>query len=158
MKRKIITLLIITLLLISGCSYTTKEKKSSKTNNDTNNIVENNEEKNDDTDEKEENSNTSTNEPENNTSDNTSSNTSTEPVTQIPETPTCTPKKFDNTYSYVYTTQEECMKGGNIAFLEITEDETSDIFSYECQKIIDECGTTYYGVIFYNAPNSIVYR
>ena len=164
MKKKIIILLVITLLFVSGCSNTTKDKKTSKSNNEASNITENNKTENEEDTKLEESESTNTNNQQNNDSQQTNSSTEspannqTGNVAPAPVQPTCTSKKFDHTYSYVYTTVDECKIGGNEAFLTITEDGTSDIFAYDCQTIVDECGTTYYGVIFYNAPNSIVYR
>lgn len=65
-----------------------------------------------------------------------------------PQVPTCTAKKFDNTYSYVYTTKEECNLKGNDAFTTVSETRDSSIFSYGCKEIVDNCGTTWYGVYF----------
>lgn len=164
MKKGLI-LLIISVLLITGCSNDAK-KENTKVDNKSNKVTqevektkENTESKEEITKEeitKEENTKEETStihQQVNNTPSETAENIRTE--TQVPA---CTPKKFDNTYSYVYSTQDECKTGGNLAFMDITEDGTSDIFAYGCREIVDECGTTYYGVIFYNAPDSIVYR
>ena len=64
-------------------------------------------------------------------------------------TKSCTPKKFNQKYSYVYTTFEECKKEGNNAFFYITDNVDKRVFSYNCSVITDECGTTWYGVYFY---------
>ncbi len=62
----------------------------------------------------------------------------------VVESPSCTPKKFDNTYSYVYSTKDECKNNGYSVF------ETLDdsLFSFGCDEIVDECGTTWYGLYF----------
>lgn len=70
-------------------------------------------------------------------------------TTTIATTKSCTPKKFDQKYSYVYTTFEECKKEGNNAFFYITDNVDNRVFSYNCSAIKDECGSTWYGVYFY---------
>lgn len=90
------------------------------------------------------NSNTNTNNSQSNSNQQTN-----EPTTPAPSEPSaCTPKKFNNTYSYVYTTPEECQKQGNNAFFEISDNKDSGIFAYGCDTIVDDCGTTWYGVYF----------
>lgn len=64
------------------------------------------------------------------------------------EIPRCTPKKFDKTYSYVYEDEETCMKEGNNAFFEVSDNIDDSIFTYGCEEIVDDCGTTWYGVYF----------
>lgn len=61
---------------------------------------------------------------------------------------TCQSKKFKNKYSYVYTSNNECKKQGNLNFF-TESDKDSNIFSYGCEKIVDDCGKVYYGVYFY---------
>lgn len=61
---------------------------------------------------------------------------------------TCQSKKFKNKYSYVYTSNDECKKQGNLNFF-TESDKDSNIFSYGCEKIVDDCGKEYYGVYFY---------
>ena len=63
--------------------------------------------------------------------------------------PACTPKKFKNKYSYAYTDKATCMKEGNLKFLEISDSGDTEIFAYDCEEIVDDCGAKYYGVIFY---------
>lgn len=67
-----------------------------------------------------------------------------------PEQPAkvCTPKKFNHKYTYVYQTEEICKKEGNLRFLELSDTVLPNIFVYSCDKIVDECGDTYYGVKF----------
>ncbi len=97
------------------------EQEESNTNTDTNNN----------------NTNTSTN-----NNDNTSSNTTT-------TTPTCQAKKFSQKYSYVYGDHDTCMKQGNIAFLDITDNVNPSVFAYDCEEIVDDCGDKYWGVYFW---------
>lgn len=69
-----------------------------------------------------------------------------------PETtaaPTCTPKKFSGTYSYVYETKEACQKNGNNDYFTVLDTINSEVNAYGCDEIVDDCGTTYYGVFFY---------
>lgn len=61
--------------------------------------------------------------------------------------PSCTPKKFSQTYTYAYTTKEECISKAN-TFLDVSDNIDSTIFTYGCEEIVDECGTTWYGVYF----------
>lgn len=70
-------------------------------------------------------------------------------TTTIAKTKPCTPKKFNQKYSQVYTNFEECKKEGNNAFFYITDNVDNRVFSYNCSAIKDECGSTWYGVYFY---------
>ena len=67
----------------------------------------------------------------------------------------CTSKKFDKKYSYAYDTKEVCIKEGNNAFNNISDNVDSDVFAYSCKEILDECGKTWYGVIFYKWSESL---
>lgn len=133
MKKKILLLLLLTLLL-SGCKVTKQEPKQHSLSD----IVE---------------------EP---------TTTSETPITQIkpaPETPespsvtetsptvsekptNCTPKKFKNTYSYVYETKDKCINEGSKAFTTVRDTIDSTIFSFGCEAIADDCGTKWYGQYF----------
>ena len=62
---------------------------------------------------------------------------------------TCTPKKFQEKYKYFYTTEEECHKEGeSTAFFDITDNVDDRVFTINCDKIVDDCGTTWYGVSY----------
>jgi hypothetical protein len=112
--------------------FTLTVNKSDSSNNSTNNKVNNSTSNN---------TNTSTNN-NSNTSTNNNTNNST-----VVESSSCTSKKFNNKYTYSYQTEEECKKGGNTAyFIESEKDE--NIFTYGCEKIVDDCNTTWYGVYF----------
>lgn len=74
------------------------------------------------------------------------------------EKPSCTPKKFDKTYSYVYETKDECRVNGYTAFDEVSANIDDTIFSFGCSEIIDECGTTWYGVYFNKYSNDTVIK
>lgn len=76
--------------------------------------------------------------------------TPTEPTqAETPAAPTCTPKKFSGTYSYVYETKEACQKNGNNDYFTVLDTINSEVNAYGCDEIVDDCGTTYYGVFFY---------
>lgn len=76
--------------------------------------------------------------------------TPTEPTqVETPAAPTCTPKKFSGTYSYVYETKEACQKNGNNDYFTVVDTINSKVNAYGCDEIVDDCGTTYYGVFFY---------
>lgn len=64
------------------------------------------------------------------------------------EVPSCTTKKFDNIYSYVYSTHEECKSNGYTVFDNVSQNVDDSLFSFGCSEIVDECGTTWYGVYF----------
>ena len=68
---------------------------------------------------------------------------------ETPTAPTCTPKKFSGTYSYVYETKEACQKNGNNDYFTVLDTINSEVNAYGCDEIVDDCGTTYYGVFFY---------
>ena len=79
------------------------------------------------------------------------------------ETPTttpteaCTPKKFTKNYKYFYATKEECTKESqSTAFFDITDNVDSRVFTVNCVEIVDDCGTTWYGVSYniYDPENS----
>ena len=74
----------------------------------------------------------------------------TEPTqVETPAASTCTPKKFSGTYSYVYETKEACQKNGNNDYFTVLDTINSEVNAYGCDEIVDDCGTTYYGVFFY---------
>lgn len=105
---------------------------------------------------KKETKNITTEEKENTKNENTEKESTTTKAT----TKFCTSKKFNQKYSYVYTTFEECKKEGNNAFFYITDNVDKRVFSYNCSAITDECGTNWYGVYFYiweNDKEKILY-
>ncbi len=75
--------------------------------------------------------------------------TQTSTTTTIKTTSKCVSKKFKKKYTYAYKTKDECKKEGNNAFNNITDNVDDSIFSYGCEEIKDDCGDTWYGVIFY---------
>ncbi len=70
----------------------------------------------------------------------------------------CTPKKFKNKYTYFYEDKDTCVKNGD-------HQEAWDYFNangisaytYGCEKIIDDCGKTYYGVYYGNMEGEKYY-
>ena len=60
----------------------------------------------------------------------------------------CISKKFAHDYTYVYETNDECIKEGYNAFYKITEHVNENVFTFACDEIKDECGKTWYGVSF----------
>lgn len=75
------------------------------------------------------------------------SNTNTTPTEPAK---TCTAKKFNKKYTYVYADEKTCMHEGNNVFYEVTDNNkvSDEIFTFSCEKIVDDCGNTYYGVYF----------
>lgn len=71
-------------------------------------------------------------------------------TTPIEPVKTCTAKKFNKKYTYVYSDEKTCMHEGNNAFYEVTDNNkvSDEIFTFSCEKIIDDCGNTYFGVYF----------
>lgn len=67
----------------------------------------------------------------------------------------CTPKKFSPKNSYVYETMDICKAHGNTDFLDVSDNINSNIFAYGCKEIKDDCGDTWYGVIFYEYDHSL---
>ncbi len=124
-------LLIIFLGVMCLCGCGTKnELKDENKVNDTTNIKEENEEKDLDTE-------TNNNEEDSKKGENTQ-----------PQK-TCTAKKFAQKYKYVYETEEACHKEGeSTAFFDITDNVDSRVFTINCDKIVDDCGTTWYGVSY----------
>jgi hypothetical protein len=89
-----------------------------------------------------------TNSTNNNTTNDSSNNFNNNSESQSEEKK-CIAKKFDKKYSYVYDSMDVCKKKGNDAFNELTDANEPDIFAYGCQEIVDDCGTKWYGVVFY---------
>lgn len=64
------------------------------------------------------------------------------------DTPSCTAKKFNNTYSYVYSTKEECHNSGYNVFEDVSANIDDSLSFFGCEEITDECGTIWYGIYF----------
>lgn len=70
----------------------------------------------------------------------------------------CTPKKFQNTYSYVFEDEDSCIKsGGQLEALEYFKNNNIPASTYGCEAIVDDCGTTYYGVYYGNTSGEKFY-
>lgn len=159
MSKKIGLILMCGILIfsVSGCKDKNVEKKSNKKENTESVEVVENADNSNASDESLNNSENVTNvaveeeAPGSNNSNVEQSAVVEEPVV---ETPSCTPKKFDNTYSYVYSTKEECKSNGYSVF------ETLDdsLFSFGCDEIVDECGTTWYGLYFLRYSDGSIVR
>ncbi len=78
-----------------------------------------------------------------------STTTQTTTTTTIKTTSKCVSKKFKKKFTFAYKTKDECKKEGNNAFNNITDNVDDSIFSYGCEEVKDDCGDTWYGVIFY---------
>lgn len=137
MKKSLIILCML-VLLVSGCE--SKKENNNSTTSSTSTTVS---------------TSTSTTTSETTTTKQDESTTTKKTTTTTKKTTTkatttaCRAKKFDKKYSYVYKTEEECKKGGNKAFLDVSDNINPDVFVYACRKITDECGTEWYGVYFY---------
>ena len=70
----------------------------------------------------------------------------------------CTPKKFQNTYSYVFEDEDSCIKsGGQLEAFEYFRNNNIPASTYGCEAIVDDCGTTYYGVYYGNTSGEKFY-
>ncbi len=70
----------------------------------------------------------------------------------------CTPKKFQNTYSYVFEDEDSCNKsGGQLEAFEYFRNNNIPASTYGCEAIVDDCGTTYYGVYYGNTSGEKFY-
>ncbi len=79
----------------------------------------------------------------------TSTTTTTTKTTTIKTTNKCVSKKFKKKFTYAYKTKEECKKQGNNDFNNMTDNVDDSVFSYGCEAVKDDCGDTWYGVVFY---------
>lgn len=154
MKKKYLIILLAILILITGCQKKEEEKdtlndsaqnQTTETQNDSSNQNQNQENTNENTEPKEE----LTNKEEAKKPEKEEAKKPATEETKNPEK-SCISKKFSNTYSYVYESYDVCRKKGNQAFLDVTDNKNPNIFAYDCEKIVDDCGKTWYGVIFYD--------
>lgn len=138
MKKLIFSILFISMLVITGCENKKEENKT--TTSSTSTTI--------GTSSTSTSTTTQTTTKESTTTKSTKT-TTTKKTTTKATTTACRAKKFDKKYSYVYKTEEECKKGGNKAFIDVSDNINHDVFVYACRKITDECGTDWYGVYFY---------
>lgn len=70
----------------------------------------------------------------------------------------CTPKKFENKYTYVFEDKETCVKNGDqMDAWEYFKANGISAYTYGCEEIVDECGNKYYGVYFGNMEGEKYY-
>lgn len=132
-----ILICILMIMLITGCEQKQVNKEIVKEKEEIK------EEKNAETKEE-------INEEEKTPKEETKTETPSQPPVQKEEIK-CTPMKFSNKYTYVYQDEATCNANGD-------QPDAFDYFiengiiasMYGCEKIIDECGNTYYGVYFTN--------
>lgn len=159
MKKKLIGIICLSLLFVmTGCNKETNQDNTViqdntndnkevivddvSVNDETNDIINNNQ------------SESEENIIDNNNNNNNEDYNDSEQVIETPieskkeDTPSCIEKKFSNTYSYVYSTKEECKLNGSSVFDDVYENKDDTIFSYGCDTIIDDCGNTWYGIYF----------
>ena len=102
-----------------------------------------------------------------NETETTNNITSTTTTTKVRETKTttktqeevkCTPKKFKNKYTYVYDDETTCVKNGDqIDAWNYFRANDIPATTYGCEKIVDECRNTYYGVYYGNTEGKKFY-
>lgn len=172
MKKKLIGIICLSLLFVmTGCNKETNQDNTViqdntndnketivddvSVNDETNDIINNNQSELEENES--DNINNDNRKSEENIIDNTTNNedyNDSEQVIETPieskkeDTPSCIEKKFSNTYSYVYSTKEECKLNGSSVFDDVYENKDDTIFSYGCDTIIDDCGNTWYGIYF----------
>ena len=79
----------------------------------------------------------------------TSTTKTTTKTTTEKTTSKCVSKKFKKKFTYAYKTKDECKKQGNNDFNNMTDNVDDSVFSYGCEAVKDDCGDTWYGVVFY---------
>lgn len=82
----------------------------------------------------------------------------TKTTTKTQEEVKCTPKKFKNKYTYVYDDETTCVRNGDqIDAWDYFRANDIPATTYGCEKIVDECGNTYYGVYYGNTEGKKFY-
>ena len=67
-------------------------------------------------------------------------------------------KKFKNKYTYVFEDENTCVKNGDqIDAWNYFRANNIPATTYGCEKIVDECGNTYYGVYYGNTQGEKFY-
>lgn len=80
------------------------------------------------------------------------------PTQPVQEEVKCTPKKFKNKYTYVYTEKEVCIQNGDqIDAWDYFKANNIPATTFGCEEITDECGDTYYGVYYGNTSGEKFY-
>lgn len=79
-------------------------------------------------------------------------------TTKVQEEVKCIPKKFKNKYTYVYDDETTCVRNGDqIDAWDYFRANDIPATIYGCEKIVDECGNTYYGVYYGNTEGEKFY-
>ena len=80
------------------------------------------------------------------------------PTQPVQEEVKCTPKKFKNQYTYVFTEKEVCIQNGDqIDAWNYFRANNIPATIFGCEEIIDDCGNTYYGVYYGNTSGERFY-
>lgn len=80
------------------------------------------------------------------------------PTQPVQEEVKCTPKKFKNQYTYVFTEKEVCIQNGDqIDAWNYFRANNIPATIFGCEEIIDDCGDTYYGVYYGNTSGERFY-
>lgn len=102
--------------------------------------------------------NNTTNNQQNNNNQPTEPSQEVTPTQPIQEEVKCTPKKFKNKYTYVFTEKEVCVKSGDqIDAWDYFRANNIPATIYGCEEIVDDCGDTYYGVYYGNTSGERFY-
>lgn len=131
-------------------SKETEENQSTEQSNNSNNTQSN-------SSSNQQSNNTQSNSSSNQQSSNTQNNNTSNSGSNKEEKPTCVSKKFDEKYKYVYEDEKTCHKEGeSTAFFDITDNVDDRVFTINCDKIVDDCGKTWWGVSYniYDPSNS----
>lgn len=127
-----------------------EENQSTEQSNNSNNTQSN-------SSSNQQNNNTQSNSSSNQQSSNTQNNNTSNSGSNKEEKPTCVSKKFNEKYKYVYEDEKTCHKEGeSTAFFDITDNVDDRVFTINCDKIVDDCGKTWWGVSYniYDPSNS----
>lgn len=60
----------------------------------------------------------------------------------------CNPLEFEKDYSYVFYTKDDCEANGMDAVNNMIDSVNDEVYYYSCDKIVDDCDNTYYGISF----------
>ena len=127
-----------------------EENQSTEQSNNSNNTQSN-------SSSNQQNNNTQSNSSSNQQSSNTQNNNTSNSGSNKEEKTTCVSKKFNEKYKYVYEDEKTCHKEGeSTAFFDITDNVDDRVFTINCDKIVDDCGKTWWGVSYniYDPSNS----
>lgn len=95
---------------------------------------------------------------ENNNNQTTEPSQEVTPTQPVQEEVKCTPKKFKNQYTYVFTEKDACVNsGGQIDAWNYFSANNIPATTFGCEEIVDDCGDTYYGVYYGNTSGERFY-